>query len=96
MHLIMLRGFKFGVVLTLLLTVLLVQIAPSVDLPDTALRDHRVVTSHASGEHAPGGFTVVSTANHPQEWLLDREERHAPEAQASDHARFPSPRVLRC
>lgn len=91
----MLRGYKFGVVLTLLLTVLFVQIAPTVDLPDTALRDHRIVTSHASGEHAPGGFTVVSTANHLQEWLLDREERQTPETHPSDHARFPSPRVLR-
>jgi hypothetical protein len=92
----MLRGFKFGVVLTLLLTVFTVQIAPTVDLPETALRDHRVVTSHSSGEHAPGGFSVVSSASHLEWRALEKEELLSPETQPSDHARVPSSRVLRC
>jgi hypothetical protein len=92
----MLRGFKFGVVLTLLLAVLTVQIAPTVDLPETMLRDHRVVSSHSSGEHAPGGFSVVSSASHSQWRALEKEDRLSPETQPSDHARVSSSRVLRC
>lgn len=92
----MLRGFKFGVVLTLLFTVLTVQIAPTIDLPETALRDHRVVTSHSSGEHAPGGFSIVSSVSHLQWSTFEKEERLSPETQTSDHTRVPSSRVLRC
>jgi hypothetical protein len=92
----MLRGLQFGVVLTLLLTVLTVQIAPTVDLPETTLRDHRVVSSHSSGEHASGGFTIVSSAPRLQWRTLDKEKSPSSESQSSDRTRFPSSLVLRC
>lgn len=91
----MLRGLKFGVILTLLLAVITVQIAPTVDLPETTLRD-RFVSSHSSGEHAPGGFTVVSSTNHLQ-WLeRDRDDGVRSEGPSSSHVRVPSSLVLRC
>jgi hypothetical protein len=52
--------FRAGVAIAVLLAVAAVLIAPSVDLPETVLREHQVV-SHARGGHAQGKVQTASS-----------------------------------
>jgi hypothetical protein len=88
--------FKFGVTLVLLITVATVLIAPTIDMPETTLREHRVASSHGSGEHTQGGFSIVSSASSFNWHAFEMEERRSPDVQTSDRASGLSTIVLRC
>ena len=90
------RAFKFGVALVMLIAVATVLIAPTIDLPETTLREHGVATSHGSGEHTQGGFSIVSSAGSSNWHAFEMEERRSPDVQTSDRANVPSTTVLRC
>lgn len=90
------RTFKFGVALAILIAVATVLIAPTIDMPETALREHRVTSSHSSGEQTPGGFSIVPGANSFHSHAFAMEESRSPRVQNSDRFSVPSTTVLRC
>lgn len=92
----MLRTFKFGVALMLLIAVATVLIAPSIDMPETTLREHRVASSHGSGDLTQGGFSIVSSAGSSNLHVFEMEERRSPDVQTSARVSAPSTTVLRC
>ena len=59
------RPLTLGVALALLLSLAMVLIAPSVDLPETVLREHHVA-SHPLASHTTGGATVTGN-DHPDQ-----------------------------
>lgn len=54
-------SLKILVALAVLVAVATVLIAPSIDMPETTLREHHV-TSHSAGDHSSGNLTSVGTA----------------------------------
>jgi hypothetical protein len=87
--------FRAGVVIAVLLAVATTLIAPTVDLPETVLREHHVV-SHARGEHAQGKLQTSSNAS-PSYLLIDAVGSYLPVVRRStDHADIKPFRVLRC
>lgn len=90
------RPFKFGVALVMLIAVATVLIAPSIDMPETTLREHRVASTHGSGELTQGGFSIVSSAGSSNWHVFEMEERRTPDVQTSDRISVPSTTVLRC
>ena len=86
---------RAGVVIAVLLAVTTALIAPTVDLPETVLREHHVV-SHASGEHAHG---KLQTSSHlrPFDLLMDAGGSDLPVVlRSADHVDAKPFRVLRC
>ena len=89
------RTFKLGVALAVLVAVATVLIAPTVDLPETTLREHQVA-SHSSGEHAPGSFSTFFSAGVSALFAFGIAARFSLEPLLSHRARVPSSQVLRC
>jgi hypothetical protein len=88
------RAFKFGVVLAILFAVATVLIAPTIDMPETTLREHSA-SSHNSGEHAQDGFTIISSA--PVNWHeFEMEAHRSSELKIPDRTSVHSTTVLRC
>jgi hypothetical protein len=88
-------SFRASVAVAVLLAVATVLIAPTVDLPETVLREHHVV-SHASGEHAQGKLRTSSNAD-PSYLLIDAVGSDLPVVlRSTDHAGIKPFRVLRC
>jgi hypothetical protein len=86
---------RAGVVIAVLLAVATTLIAPTVDLPETVLREHHVV-SHASGEHAQGKLQTSSNAG-PSYLLVDAVGGYLPLVlRSTDHVDAKPFRVLRC
>src|SRR5258708_7311653 len=54
-------SFRIAIALAVLIAVATVLIAPSIDMPETALREHHV-TSHLVGDHSSGNLTSLGTA----------------------------------
>lgn len=86
--------FKIGVALAVLLAVATVLIAPTIDMPQTTLREHQV-TSHSCSEHALG-LSTFSVAGTSAPLPLGSAARFAVIPQISKHLRVPSSVVLRC
>jgi hypothetical protein len=87
--------FRAGVAMAVLLAVATVLIAPTVDLPETVLREHHVA-SHASGEHAQGELQASSNAD-PSHLLIDAVGSHlAVDLRSTDRVGINPFRVLRC
>lgn len=85
---------RAGVVIAVLLAVATTLIAPTVDLPETVLREHHVV-SHASGEHAQG--RLHSSNARPYYLLMDAVGSYLPPVlRSTDHVDAKPFCVLRC
>jgi len=52
------RGFKVAVVTVIMISILAVLIAPSIDMPETVLREHHVA-AHSVVDNNAGTLTVV-------------------------------------
>lgn len=93
--LIMSRAIRTGVALAVLLAVAAVLIAPTIDMPETTLREHQV-TSHSSSEHGPGTLASICIAGASFLLALEMERRASRKTLLPERPRIPSSRVLRC
>jgi hypothetical protein len=89
------RPFKIGVAFAVLLAVATVLIAPTIDMPETTLREHQVA-SHSCSGHAPGGLSTFSVAGTSALLAFGNAARLAMIPQLSKRPRVPSSMVLRC
>ena len=89
------RTFRIGVVIAVLLAVATVLIAPTIDMPETTLREHQV-TSHFSSEHAPGNLVTWCAAGASVIASHETTARLAISAHFGGRRRVPSSLVLRC
>jgi hypothetical protein len=89
------RTITIGVALAVLIAVATVLIAPTIDLPETTLREHQVV-SHSSGEHAPGNLSMFSGLGLSALFAFMIAARLSPELSLWHRPRVPSSQVLRC
>jgi hypothetical protein len=88
-------AFRTLVAMAVLLAVAATLIAPSVDLPETVLHEHHLV-SHANGEHAQGKLQTTTHAGHWHAWM-DAMSGAAPAGLRSPARAETKPfRVLRC
>ncbi len=95
MHFNMSRAFKVGIVVAVLIAIATALIAPTVDLPETALREHQIRLP-MSGEHVLGSILAIPTTSLFQTQLLEVTAYATLDVQFLDGARVPSSRVLRC
>lgn len=87
--------FRAAVAIAVVLAVATILIAPTVDLPETVLREQHVV-SHASGEHAQGKLQASSNT-HPSYLLIGSVGSDLPVVlRSTDHVDIKPFRVLRC
>lgn len=89
------RPFKIGVALAVLLAVATVLIAPTIDMPETTLREHQVA-SHFCSEHAPGGLSTFAVAGTSALQPFGSASRFAVVPHLSKRLRVPSSVVMRC
>ena len=89
------RTLRIGVAIAVLLAVATVLIAPSIDMPETTLREHQV-TSHSFGEHGAGGLLALCAASVSALVSFNSPRRLLINPQRSDPPRLASARVLRC
>jgi hypothetical protein len=91
----MTRTLRIAVALAVLFAVATVLIAPTIDMPETVLREHHVA-SHSIGNHASGNLKVsvgpglMASVTHSVESYTSGSPR------VSSHARVESSQVLRC
>jgi hypothetical protein len=92
----MTRGvFRSSVVLAVLIAVITTLIAPTVDLPETVLREHHVV-SHMNGGHAQGKVQTSSTTG-PSHLGTDVVGTNRPTGlRSGEYTHVEAFRVLRC
>ena len=89
------RAFRIGVALAVLLAVSTVLIAPTIDMPETALREHQVA-SHSYFEHGLGGLLALHTADGSALLPSGTATHRSLNPQQSHRSRVPSSLVLRC
>ena len=89
------RAFRIGVAFAVLFAVAAVLIAPTIDMPETTLREHQV-TSHSCGEHGIGNLAPLCVAGASLLLAFALEARCSGNTLLSDRPRVPSSRVLRC
>jgi hypothetical protein len=90
----MLRIVRVGVAVAVLFAVATVLIAPTIDMPETTLREHSI-TSYASGGHVPGSLLASYGAgpSHLSTYAIAAYVSVSP--RLWNFARVPS-HVLRC
>ena len=89
------RAYTLAVILTILVAVATALIAPSIDMPDTVLREHQV-SLHAAGTHAANNLLNTGVSS-PGEAIQSDAASHDAEVSPSSHiGRTQTPFVLRC
>ena len=93
--LIMSRAFRIGLALAVLFAVAAVLIAPTIDMPETTLREHQVA-SHFSNEHGTGNLASICVPGASFLLTVGIEKGFSGRTLLSEPPRVPSSRVLRC
>lgn len=88
-------SLRIAIALAVLVAVATVLIAPSIDMPETTLREHHVA-SHSAGDHSSGNLTTLGTAALLRVFQTIDAHRTSdgPKSSSREHNR--SPLVLRC
>jgi hypothetical protein len=89
------RAYTFTVILTILLAVAMALIAPSIEMPDTVLREHHV-SSHVAGVHGANIPINTIVATPVQSVDSGRISRISETLNPSISANLQSTVVLRC
>ena len=84
-----------AIALALLLSVAAVLIAPSVDLPETVLREHHVA-SHSLANHTTGGATLIVAGSLLQAYFKAYEFPRPAVSLAQNHGYDKLSVVMRC
>ena len=89
------QAFKIRVSLAVLLAVATVLLAPTIDMPETTLREHQVAC-HSCSEHVNGGLSTFSVTGASGLSPFGSTARFAVIPKLSKRLRVPSSVVLRC
>ncbi len=68
------RPFKIGVALVTLIAVAVIFIAPTIDLPETVLREHQAASHHTGGHSLDkfGAVAALDATSAVEEWAIPR------------------------
>jgi len=88
-------SFKIAIALAVLIAVATVLIAPSIEMPETTLRQHHV-TSHSSGYDASGNLTSLGATGLLRAFQTIDAHRPSDSPQTSTRGHSQSSLVLRC
>jgi hypothetical protein len=89
------RAYTLAVILTILVAVATALIAPSIDMPDTVLREHHV-SLHAAGAHAVNNLSNTGSAILNEPVQSDAAIRVSETLPSSENGRTQMSFVLRC
>jgi hypothetical protein len=89
------RAYTLAVILTILVAVATALIAPSIDMPDTVLREHHV-SLHAAGVHAVNNLSNTGSAVLNEAVQSDAAIRVSATSPSSNNMRTQLSFVLRC
>jgi hypothetical protein len=88
-------SFRTAIALAVLVAVATVLIAPSIDMPETTLREHHV-TSHSASNNSSGNLTSLGTASLLRVFQTIDAHRPSDGLQFSSWGHNQSSLVLRC
>jgi hypothetical protein len=88
------RGFRIVLAMAVMVAVLTVLIAPSIDMPETVLREHHVA-SHSMVKSASGTLEMVGMVPDSQVFRNEAANLHEG-SEASDYAHDQTSLVMRC
>ena len=88
-------SFRTAIALAVLVAVATVLIAPSIDMPETTLREHHV-TSHSASNNSSGNLTSLGTASLLRAFQTIDVNRPSDGPQFSTRGQSQSSLVLRC
>jgi len=88
-------SFTTAIALAVLVAVAAVLIAPSIDMPETTLREHHV-TSHSASNNSSGNLTSLGTASLLRAFQTIDVNRPSDGPQFSTRGQSQSSLVLRC
>jgi len=88
------RGFRVAVVAIVMMAILTVLLAPSIDMPETVLRE-RHVAAHSQVNNSAGTLTVVGTISLAEAFqnVTVHVVKHS---QSREHGHSQTSLVLRC
>jgi hypothetical protein len=89
------RVYTLAVILTILVAVATALIAPSIDMPDSVLREHHV-TLHAAGAHTANNLSSTGSAIFNEAIQSDTAIHGSETSPSSNIERTQSSFVLRC